>query len=354
MLKRINNSDGREITILIYEKHEHKINNNLIDRDAIKLIQKITAKGEKAYLVGGAVRDLILNKVPKDFDIATSMTPASLKKNFKNVKIIGRRFKLAHFLYPNSKILEVATFRSSSNNENTNNIFGTIEEDVHRRDFTINSLYYDPLSGRLYDFLSGYEDLKAHRLVSVIDLNTTFKEDPVRMIRAVKYAVKDNLVIDDDIKNKIIETSYLISTISTSRLAEELSKIFISGMSFDIFTRLQTYNILNYLLPKLSYDIKIKNPILKTNLRFFDTVVNNFEFDKSRIIELGIFSIIAHMFNNIKASDNVSADVIKRELTVQLKILFIHFNISNKTFENVAKLLINRTSIFFDNEIIKY
>ena len=147
-------SRGRNIPVAkVYTHDEHPIRNSQIDKDALWVIRRIQANGEKAYIVGGAIRDLMLGRAPKDFDIATSASPRQIQRLFWNSRIIGRRFRIVHIFF-NNKIIEVTTFRSDEENfgEGNNNIFGTMEQDSHRRDFSINSLYYNPQDGHLIDF----------------------------------------------------------------------------------------------------------------------------------------------------------------------------------------------------------
>ncbi|MDA3823865.1 MAG: hypothetical protein PF450_14810, partial [Bacteroidales bacterium] len=186
----------------IYSAHEHSIDPALVDVDAVKVTRRLQAHGFDAYIVGGAVRDLLVGKQPKDFDIATSAYPSQIKKIFRNSRIIGRRFRLVHLYFANNKILELATFRSLESG-NHNNVYGTIEEDVQRRDFTINALFYNPNNGEILDFIGGMKDIKKGMLRCVIPLKRTFKEDPVRMLRAIKYSTGSKLRIPFALKYSI-------------------------------------------------------------------------------------------------------------------------------------------------------
>ncbi|MDD3163948.1 MAG: poly(A) polymerase, partial [Sphaerochaetaceae bacterium] len=193
-------SDGLRPVARIYTKEEHRIDSSLIDQDAVRAISRLKQNGFSAYIVGGAVRDILLGRVPKDFDIATSASPRQVHKLFYQARVIGKRFKLVHLVY-GQKIIEVSTFRGESNtDDNTNNVFGTIETDAKRRDFTINSLYYDPIDETLVDFNNSMEDFKHKRIHSVLPLSTTFTEDPVRMIRALKYSVTTGFKMDFALK----------------------------------------------------------------------------------------------------------------------------------------------------------
>ena len=195
---------------------------------------------------------MILGRRPKDFDIATAASPRQVHKLFYNSRIIGRRFRLVHITFGN-QIIEVSTFRSIREHDGpTDNEFGTIEEDSSRRDFTINSLYYDPIKGNLIDFNNALNDFKDKKIVSLIPLNRTFVEDPVRMVRAVKYSVTTGFKIPFQLSMAIRHYAPLIAEVSTSRMTEEVNKILASGCSSQIFERLHQYKLLVYMLPAIS------------------------------------------------------------------------------------------------------
>ena len=152
----------------IYTQKEHKINYALIDRDAVWAIKKLQQSGAEAYLVGGAVRDLMIGQIPKDFDIATSASPRQIQRLFWNARIIGKRFKLVHLVFKD-KVHEVSTFRSGEEAmEGNNNVFGSIDQDAKRRDFSVNSFYYDPSTNQLLDFNNAMEDFRKKRISSII------------------------------------------------------------------------------------------------------------------------------------------------------------------------------------------
>ncbi|MDR2953191.1 MAG: polynucleotide adenylyltransferase PcnB, partial [Treponema sp.] len=171
---------------VIYTSDEHKINFADVDTDAVSIVKKLKDAGFDTYIVGGAVRDLILGKRPKDFDIASAANPARIKRLFRNSRIIGRRFRLVH-VYSGCRIFEVSTFRSLRDGI-TSNTFGSIEDDVLRRDFTMNALFYDPDQQIVIDYVGGMKDMRKKIVRPVISLAEIFADDPVRMIRAVKYA----------------------------------------------------------------------------------------------------------------------------------------------------------------------
>src|SRR5574344_1085961 len=171
----------------VYTSQEHLISNTNIDPDALQIIHRLRDAGFTAYIVGGAVRDLIVGNKPKDFDIVTDATPSKIKRIFRNSRIIGRRFRLVHIFF-GQKIFEVSTFRSIIDGS-VGNLFGTMDEDVMRRDFTLNALYYDPIKEQVIDYTGGVEDIKKGIVRPVIPMDKIFVEDPVRMLRAVKYEI---------------------------------------------------------------------------------------------------------------------------------------------------------------------
>lgn len=225
--------NGRPIKkAIIYTKDEHKIPLHKIDPDAIGVIRRLKDSGFSAYIVGGAVRDLILGNNPKDFDITTDATPSKIKRIFRNSRIIGRRFRLVHVFF-GPKIFEVSTFRSTAEGS-IGNDFGSMDEDVMRRDFTLNALYYDPLQEQVIDYVGGVRDIRKGALKPVIPLDRIFVEDPVRMLRAVKYSATTGCKMSWSLRHKIRKSASLLSPVSPSRLTEEMLKIINSGHAYDI------------------------------------------------------------------------------------------------------------------------
>ncbi|MBQ4554776.1 MAG: polynucleotide adenylyltransferase PcnB [Spirochaetaceae bacterium] len=248
LIRYSQNKDGKPVKkAVIYTSNEHCIRNEDIDPDALRVITQLKSFGFSAYLVGGAVRDLLLGKTPKDFDIVTDATPSKIKKLFRNSRIIGRRFRLVHVFF-GSKIFEVSTFRSISTGTVGNN-FGTMDEDVQRRDFTLNALYYDPLKMQIIDYVGGVRDIKKQVIKPVIPLEKIFVEDPVRMLRAVKYAASTGFKLPIQLKRKICKSAHLLSPVSPSRLTEELLKIINSGHAYDIVKLCLETDLYMYLQP---------------------------------------------------------------------------------------------------------
>ena len=231
----------------VYTQNEHAIKLSDVDTDAIYIVERLRANGCETYIVGGAVRDLILGKIPKDFDIVSEASPSKIKKVFRNARIIGRRFRLVH-VYFGKKIFEVSTFRSLKDGP-TSNTFGTIEEDVLRRDFTINALFYDPCNQIVVDYVGGMRDIREKRIRPIIPLNLIFKDDPVRMIRAVKYAAMAGFKLPIKIRWKLKQESVLLEKISPSRLTEEILKIIHSAQADRIVEALDAVGLYGYLQP---------------------------------------------------------------------------------------------------------
>lgn len=265
-------ADGLDAVARVYSKDENRIDPELVDRDAVSVIRRLNDSGFESYLVGGAVRDLLLGRIPKDFDVATAASPRQVHKLFYNSRVIGRRFKIVHITF-GKKIIEVSTFRSTRDHEySDDNQYGTIEEDCTRRDFTINSLYYDPIKGCLIDFNNALSDFEHKRIVSLIPLNRTFVEDPVRMVRAVKYSVTTGFRIPMKLAFAIRHYAPQIAGVSTSRMTEEVNKILACGNSCEIFRRLNSFKLLVYILPAIS--VYASFPQMFESLKKLDDMVN--------------------------------------------------------------------------------
>ena len=212
---------------VIYTKTEHGISFDNVDFDAVMIIRRLKDAGFHSYIVGGAVRDLVTGNSPKDFDIVTDATPSRIKRIFRNSRIIGRRFRIVHIVC-GPKIFEVSTFRSNAEGS-VGNDFGSMDEDVMRRDFTMNALYYDPIQEQVIDYVGGMRDIKKRVLKPVIPPERIFVEDPVRMLRAIKYSAKLGAKMPFSLRFRIRHCAGLLSSISPSRLTEELLKIINSG-----------------------------------------------------------------------------------------------------------------------------
>ncbi len=239
----------------VYSAAEHQLNLEDIDPDALYVMEKLQASGHTAYLVGGGVRDLLLGHKPKDFDISTSAKPEEIKKIFRNCLLIGRRFRLAHIRF-GKKVIEVATFRSGDNANDSlilrDNEWGNPEEDVLRRDFTINGLFYDPSRQEIIDYVGGYLDAQKRYLQTIGKAYIRFKQDPVRMIRLLKFQARFNLDIDQDSKVALLECRGELLKSSQARILEEILRMMESGAAAPFFRLMNEYGFLDTLTPALS------------------------------------------------------------------------------------------------------
>jgi len=273
----------------VIPRPEHVISRRSISPNALKVLYRLKDAGYQAFLVGGAVRDLLLGITPKDFDVATNALPEDVRRLFRNCRLIGRRFRLAHVHF-GSEIIEVATFRAAAAPEREDaededpegeeeetrsepgrveggiedsehrafdergrilrdNIYGTIEEDVWRRDFAANSLYYNIDDLSIWDFVDGAADVRAKRLRLIGDPETRYREDPVRMLRAVRFAAKLDFSIDDDTERPIRTLAYLLDGVPPARLFDECLKLFLSGYAARSFALLNKYGLFEHLFP---------------------------------------------------------------------------------------------------------
>lgn len=243
----------------IYHASIHDIDNTLIDSDALYVIRKLRDAGFTAYLVGGSVRDLLTKQIPKDFDISTSAKPEEIKRVFqKNCLLIGRRFRLAHVRFGH-KIIEVATFRSGENDSDLivhDNMWGTEEEDVIRRDFTINGLLYDPETHNIIDYVGGWEDIHKGLLRTIDDPIKRFKQDPVRMLRLLKFRARFGFNLDPEARKALFICKEEIAKSSSARILEEMFRMLESGAAAPFFSLLTEAGFLDILFPALSHAFK--------------------------------------------------------------------------------------------------
>jgi len=282
---------------VIVPRAEHPISRRDIDSDALKVLYRLHESGAVAYLVGGSVRDLLLGRRPKDFDIGTSAHPYQVKKLFRNCWIIGRRFRLAHVRF-GLKTIEVATFRKNvpagTENEASeapveeappggdpnllikhDNTFGTPEEDAFRRDFTINALFYDIATFSIIDYVGGLQDIKDGLIRCIGDPNERFQEDPVRMLRAIVFASRLNFTLDRPIVDAIVAHRALLGTASPSRMIEEYYKILRSGYAEQTFRGLAEHRLLDSVTPEIQRGVK--NQAMWDSLAALDAYRRKFE-----------------------------------------------------------------------------
>nr|WP_245956789.1 polynucleotide adenylyltransferase PcnB [Edaphovirga cremea] len=255
-------------SMTVIPRDQHNISRKDISENALKVLYRLNKSGFEAYLVGGGVRDLLLGKKPKDFDITTNATPEQVRKLFRNCRLVGRRFRLAHVMF-GPEIIEVATFRGhheqqqESTDKNSSqqaqngmllrdNIFGSIEDDAQRRDFTINSLYYGVSDFALRDYTGGLRDLQEGIIRLIGDPETRYREDPVRMLRAVRFAAKLNMEISPETAEPIPRLANLLHEIPPARLFEESLKMLQAGYGYQTYLRLCQYQLFQPLFPLIA------------------------------------------------------------------------------------------------------
>ncbi|SUA54449.1 Poly(A) polymerase precursor [Oligella urethralis] len=251
---------GSKPEAVIYGADEHQIQNHLISRNAIKVCQVLQDAGYEAFIVGGAVRDLTLGLQPKDFDVATNATPEQVKPLFRRSLIIGRRFRLVHCIF-GREIIEVSTYRAASKQKQltdefgrvlSDNVYGNQAQDAERRDFTINSLYYDPIREELIDYHNGLHDIR-HRIVRIIgDAEARYREDPVRLLRALRFQAKLNGTLESSTSAPIQAMAELLVNVPESRLADESLKLLCCGNSMLCLKQIEEHGISDGILPLIN------------------------------------------------------------------------------------------------------
>ncbi len=235
----MNNAEASRHQLNVIPRNQHNISRKSIAEPALKVLYRLSKSGFRACLVGGGVRDLLLGLQPKDFDVATDATPEQVRELFKNSRIIGRRFRLVHIRFGRD-IIEVATFRGHDEDSPRtelddagrilrDNTFGEIEEDAMRRDFTANALYYDIRDYSVLDYVGGLQDIRDRRLRLIGDPAARYQEDPVRMLRAVRFAAKLDFTIEQAAADAIYEYGHLLAVIPPARMFDETIKLFHSG-----------------------------------------------------------------------------------------------------------------------------
>ncbi len=261
-----NNPNPGPDALKVIPRAAHNVSRNEISDGALKVLYRLHKAGYKSFLVGGGVRDAILDLHPKDFDIATDATPDEVRSLFSNCRLIGRRFRLAHVRF-GREVIEVATFRAAANHADDDiahdtegrilrdNVYGTIDEDVWRRDFTCNALYYNIADFSIWDYTNGFEDVKNKRLVLIGDPVQRLREDPVRMLRAVRFAGKLGFTIDDSVVEAMRGHTNLLSNVPAARLFDEFLKLFQAGYAEPTFELLREHKLFGELFPATEFEL---------------------------------------------------------------------------------------------------
>jgi poly(A) polymerase len=243
------------------KRYPVELDDERLDADAIKVVKRLRRHGHEAYIVGGCVRDLLLDRSPKDFDIATSARPDDVRALFRNSRIIGRRFRLVHVLFSAGKVIETATFRRSPKEEErdsedllirNDNAFGEAHEDAVRRDFTINALFYDVESREVLDWVGGMPDIERRVVHTIGDPVVRFLEDPVRILRAIKFSARLDLGITPDVYDAMVQCRGALAMAARPRLFEELLRLLRGGAAHRSFWLAWETGVLDVLLPELS------------------------------------------------------------------------------------------------------
>ena len=251
----------------IIPRSAHGVSRDEFSKSALKVLYRLHKAGFQAFLVGGCVRDALVGLHPKDFDVATDATPDEVRALFSNCRLIGRRFRLAHVRF-GREIIEVATFRAASNHVDDDhahddegriirdNVYGSIEEDVWRRDFTCNALYYNIADHSIWDFAGGVEDIKQKHNVLIGDAQQRLREDPVRMLRAVRFAAKLDFTVDKSVSKAIRSQADLLTNVPAARLFDEFLKLFQAGHAERTYDMLRDYGLFAQLFPATDQEIE--------------------------------------------------------------------------------------------------
>lgn len=281
----------------IYPFDEHQIPLNSIDPDALRVVQSLQKAGHVAYIVGGGVRDLLLGLAPKDYDISTSAKPEEIKELFRShCLLIGRRFRLAHIRF-GKKVLEVSTFRAGNTESDQlivrDNEWGTPEEDALRRDFTINGLFYDPSTKTVIDYVGGYPDLQKKVLRTIGQPHLRFKQDPVRMIRLIKFQARLKFEIDQEAKIALAECHLEIIKSSQARIFEEILRMLESGSSEFFIHLMHEKGFLFHLLPSLAAFLETADGLhIYHYLKEVDKRIEKHPFERTVILCCLVFPVL--------------------------------------------------------------
>ena len=365
------NSAGVASTItqpIVIPPSEHGISDADISGGALKVLETLTDAGHGAYLVGGGVRDLLLGLKPNDFDVATAATPETVRGLFRSCRLIGRRFRLAH-VRMGREIIEVATFRAGSDASAgdpdhvrvdgrivRDNVYGTLEEDAWRRDFTANCLYYDHRERTVIDFTGGYADARERKLRVIGAAAERYREDPVRMLRAVRFAGKLGFDIEGDTGRAIHELAPLIEDMPAARLYEEVFKLFMAGAARENYELLWRYGLFGYLFPETEACIEAEPDGIAAALAVRALESTDARIASGRPVTPGFLfaallwepvlrdseACVARGMPDLRAYDAAGADVIERQ--IQHVSLPRRFSLMVREIWGLQPRLVNRRS----------
>jgi poly(A) polymerase len=352
-------SERTPVEPVIYTAQDHIIRKNDIDEDARKIVYRLQRAGFKAYIVGGGVRDILLGKTPKDFDISTDATPKQIKALFRNCRIIGRRFKLAHIFFGQGKTLEVSTFRDfveslePTEDESgaatpvaNDNLYGTEETDALRRDLTINGLFLDVSTMEIIDYVNGIPDLRQGIVRIIGEPDIRFREDPVRMLRVVRHSARNGFHIDPQCWASIVANSQLITQSSQVRVFDELKKDLTSGCFLTILSLLGETGLLEHLLPEL---LENSGRLLSAESDFSicmekidDAIAEGSEISPTVVLSIiGLFA----SGDSIWLRDLAESITTPGDLNERLSECFTHLMVPRKERERIILLLTQWTKL---------
>ena len=316
-----------------------KISHHLISNDAIDIVTRLQSKNYEAYIVGGAIRDILIGVSPKDFDIATNAKPEEIRQIFKHSRIIGRRFKLVHVICKRETI-EVSTFRTAptekihmKNGILKDNEYGSLYEDIKRRDFTINAIYYDPISKKLIDSYNGQIDAKKRTIRLIGEPRKRFEEDPIRILRALRFRAKLNMNLHPETLNSIKPSIKLLDSVPYSRVFDEILKFFLSGHAKNSLNVFREYNLTNKYLPSINkLEPKFENFVCNALINCDQRIVNNKHISPGFIFSVflwqDVFKLwkkleIKYPHSSLALNDAIDAVIIKQNKIFPIQKRFI-------------------------------
>ncbi len=326
-----------------------------IDPDVVKVVRRLNRNNFLAYLVGGSVRDLLIGRSPKDFDLVTDAKPSEIRKIFRNSRIIGRRFKLAHIYFGEDKIFETSTFRAQPEHSDeaedllivSDNLFGTPEEDARRRDFTVNGLFYDVVKGEIIDYVDGLRDIERRTIRTIGDPDVRFQEDPVRILRALRFAGKLNFSLDPETARFLEIHRETLSLASRRRLVDEIWKTIHGGAVTQTLPLLMETGVLEVLLPELS--VRMGDPGNYDLLRKSCTLIDLFH--QHPIMGLTLTGPIFFQFwiEELLSTERVNGNQVSRVYRDELQPLLVTYGFSRAQRDSIHRILQIITQIGYPN-----
>ena len=330
----------------IYSRDDHNISRHNIDEDALKIMYRLIRNGYKAFLVGGGVRDLLLSKKPKDFDISTDATPRRIKSLFRNSRIIGRRFKLVHIFFRGNKNIEVSTFRDETDVEEdstsklrTDNVYGDESTDAIRRDLTINGLFYDLASFSVIDYVGGMPDLKEGIIRVIGDPDTRFADDPVRLLRVIRHAARNDFKINPACWESLVKNKELILKSSQVRVYEELKKDFVSGHFLEILKLLAKSGLLDYMMPAIYEKHK---SLFRAESMFFQVIskVDSLVQERKEVSPTAVLTAMALVLLNEDSGVVVTDTDAEETIKDFIQNIFSSLSVPRKERERIVSILL--------------